>query len=293
MARPLTPAERARQAADKKTAGTPAPPSGLKTIQDALAQYGLQDLAKWWWDRKKAGWSDAQLWIAIRDTPQFKREFPEVEARRKAGLSAMSPGEIVAYRRAVQQIGSSVGLSASVLTKSVMQKLLIADKSPAEVERRLTKGFAEIVNNAPEIRDTFQRWFGAQGDSAIAAIALDPSLGMAEVERMAAAAQIGGFGTRFGFDFTKDRGLELAQAGVTGDEAQQGLAELSEMGDLFTETISEQEDLAAEAEGAELVFGLGSGQEVRRRAQERQAATAGGGGAAAGRGGIIGLGAAE
>lgn len=272
---------------------TPKPPSGRQTIFNALSQFGLENLAGWWWSRKKAGWTDEQLWIEVRKTITFKREFPEIHLRAQAGLSPISPAQIVQYRATVQQIGASMGLGPNVLSKTVMQKLLIDDKSPAEVERRLTKGYAEIVNNAPEIRDTFSRWFGAQGDAAIAAIALDPKIGAQEVERMASAAQIGGFGTRFGFDFDKDRALELAQAGVTGEQAQEGLAQLSEMDDLFTESVSESEDLEAEEEGAGMVFGLSSGESVRRRGQQRQAATAGGGGAVSGRQGIIGLGAAD
>lgn len=279
----------------KRRRGTTAQQGALAQLKDTLAYLGIGNLSQWAWKQIVAGKSQAEILLALQQTRTFREAFPEIEARRKAGLSPMNAGQVIQYRQQVRDILNTFGVSTRVIgNRKLYQQLLIADKSPAEIERRMTRGWAEVMQSAPEVYDTFQRWFGRVGaDEALATIVLDPKIGAAEVERMAAAAQIGGLGSRFGFDFGQSRARELARSGVLGGEnIAQGLGELEKMNPLFDETISETSDLAAEDEGADVVFGLSGGSEVRRRGEQRQADTAGGGGAI-GKEGVMGLGAAE
>lgn len=262
----------------------------LRAILDRL---GLGSMVGWARGQITRGKSQAEILLALQNTPQFKREFPEIEARRKARLSPLNAGQIVQYRQQVRDILNTMGVSPHVVQdKKLYQQLLISDKSPAEIERRMTRGYAEIAQSAPEVIDTFKRWFG-DPTQYLATMVLDPKIGALEIEQRASAAVLGGMGERFGFAFDKARAMELARAGVRPDQIRQGLGQLEELSPTFDETITEGEDLSAEDEGADVVFGLAGGEALRRRGETRQAATAGGGGAAIGQRGVIGLGAAD
>src|SRR5436190_18401227 len=97
-------------------AAAPAP-SGSKKQQDAyadlvniLGDYGLASLAPWAWNEIIQGASETQVLLDMRQTPEFKAAFPEIAMREKAGLPAISPGEIVSYRNSAIQLMRAAGL---------------------------------------------------------------------------------------------------------------------------------------------------------------------------------------
>lgn len=284
--------------------GTQPPPRNPDTSQydDAYAyigqvldQYGLGSLGQWAWDQLVAGHSIDRIMLDLRQRDEYKQRFPGMEARRQQGLPAMTETEYLAYETGARQLFRSMGLPSGFFDEPQdFANLLGGNVSLAELSDRVTQGYAQVVNAPAEVRQTFTDWFGAQGDSALAAFYLDPDKALPKLEQMTNAALIGGTGRRFGFNLNSDLGLSLAGQGVTGQEAQQGFQQLSTIRPLFNETVSEHNDLTAENQGVDLVFGTSGfgAEEVRRRQKERQAAFGGGGGAYTSQQGVTGLGTA-
>lgn len=239
--------------------------------------------------------TEAQIDQTIRQTETFKTRYWAIEERRKQGLPAISPTDVLNYERTARSLMRAAGFPPGFYDSSEdFVDLLVKDVSAAELDRRIQRAYVRVAQAPPEVRNQFRQFYGADGESALAAYALDPDRAEPVLMQQVAAAEVGGYAQGFGFGIGRQTAESLAAYGVEGDEARRGFGALADIRPLFTETISEQEDLSAEVEGIESVFGTpGTGaQDVERRRRERAASTGGGGGAAQTRTGY-GLGRAE
>lgn len=277
--------------------GTAEQRDALAYVRRILTDYGLPDsLATWAWQKIVSGAPAEQVALDLRDTPEFQQRFPAIPAREAAGLPPLSPAEYVAYEQAAGQLFRAAGLPPGFYDDpSDFTDLLAKDVSVAELNDRIsTEGFQKVVGAPPEVRDAFQEFFGVQGDSALAAFFLDPDRAAPVLRRMATEADIAGRAALAGgLNVTADRARELAEIGVTGLQAQQAAANVAEQSALFSESVSEGDDLTAEREGLNAAFGLSEAASLRRRQQQRTAAFSGGGGAAASGEGVRGLGSGD
>jgi hypothetical protein len=127
------------------TTGGTASPTGTKDQKDAyadlvniLGDYGLASLAPWAWNEILQGASETQVLLDMRDTPEFKTAFPEIELRKQAGLPAISPGEIVNYRNLATQYMRAAGLPAGFWdSNSDFTNLIASDVSLNELQQRI------------------------------------------------------------------------------------------------------------------------------------------------------------
>lgn len=259
-------------------AGTsPADQSARGILNTALATYGLSSLGDTVWEWYKQGRSIEQIMLDIRGTAQYKARFPAMDALRQRG-QAISEGTYIEFERTASQLWHAAGLPIEQIKQGdLVTKWLLGNVSVNEISHRIQDLYVRVAQVDPSVRQWYSNAFGPQGDAAIAASFADPTSAVPVLERRAAAAEFGGAGSRFGFNIGVDTGFQAAGVGVTAGQAQQGFAQLADQGALFTEAISERDDLTAEREGVGAVFGLDatSGTRVRRRTEERQAAFAG------------------
>lgn len=271
----------------------------LKFLSDLLAQYNLEGLAGWAWSEIQNNRPQSQILLDMRDTNDFKQRFGTVmDARKKAGLPAMSPGEIVSYENQWNQLAKASGLPDGFGARDTAQKLMAANVSMAEAQSRVQNGYTQMIQAPVEVRAAFDAFFGPKSDSALAAFFTDPELSLPDLERQVAEAQIGGEATMAGFG-NVDEALarRLAAAGVSEAQARQGFGQLAGERPLFEQTVGEQLSgggVTAE-QGVSGEFGL-SGTDaaaVRRAAEQRKADFSGYGSAAADQSGVIGTGSAR
>lgn len=287
--------------------GGGAPPAGPPPLtaaqQDAFArlnqilnQYGLGSLADWLRQKIVAGASDSQILLELYDQPAFRQRFPAIEARRAAGLTPLNPTEILAYEQQVSQLVHLSGLPASFASSTYAQDLLAHDVSVAELSARIEQGFLKVSEAPQEVRDAFSRYFGVNGDNAIAALFLDPDKSLPELEKMAMSSYVGGIGSRFGVNLGLSKAREIADTGLSEAAIWQGYRQLDSLSPLFTETLGERTDLTKESTGVDAVFGTQPGAEGtldQRRRSRVNAFGGGGGGAYATSKGVTGLGVAD
>lgn len=295
----------AATAAATPAASTPTPvnpatveqQSGRGQIATILAQLGFapaaaKRLGDWAWAQIQNGMSFQETLVQLYQQPDFRAEFPELEARRNAGLVPISPAEIVEYRRGAAQLMRSAGLAPGFFdSKKDFTNLIVNDVSLTELDKRIAQGFRRVNEAGPEIRAAFGDIYGAQGDAALAMYFLDPEKSMPLLEQAADVGYFVGTGRRFGYNLGVSNATKMSALDVTDEQARSGFDSLHQLdvgGGVFQETIDENQDLTVEDQGVEAVFGTGGtgAQDIKKRQDTRSAAFQGGGGAGLSQGGL-------
>jgi hypothetical protein len=267
-----------------------------------LKQYGLDQLIPIvdTWIRGGMTWDEAQLALYDRSTDAgkiFDQRFPGIRMRQEKGLAPISPAEYVDYEKNAYEYMHAAGLPSGFYdNKDDFTNLIANDVSLNELNTRVTQGFAQVATAPPEVRDAFQHFFGAQGDSALASFFLDPDKALPALEKQVNIAQIGGAGLQQGLNFNLDRATQITDTGISDTQARQAFANIHNMDPLFTNTASESGSLTGEQQGVDAALNLDQGQakkQIQDRLDQRNAEFNGGGGAAGGGSGFFGLGTAR
>lgn len=276
--------------------------SATAVLQSQLAAWGFdptqtQQLADWAWQQIQQGASSAEVTDGLYQHPIFKAAFPEFVARQQQGLP-VSVQDIMDYRQGFSDLVNYYGLGQVYNTadvKDLTAQLITNNVSISEASDRITKGFNEIQNAAPEAQQIFGEWYGPSSQAALAAYFLAPDHALPNLERQVQAAEIGGAGARFGFGVGQGLADTLARSGVSQSQALQGFQQVDYLRPLFDETVSETQDFTPLEEGVGAVFGTEAGAQgkLQRRLDTRKADLAGSGGAFVTDKGVVGLGSAS
>lgn len=260
-------------------------------IMSVLSEYGLESLADFVWQQILAGKSEIEVLQDLRNTPEFKTRFPAIEARTKAGMPPLSPGEYVAYERQARQIMRAAGLPESFYdTNDDFTRYLTRDVSLSELNDRIQLGRKAMFEQPREVIDTLMRDYGAT-EGELTALFLDPDRALPLVEKQWRAAQIGGAGARTGFGSTRAENERLADLGISAEQAQQGFGLLGESRELF-QSLDGGEDVIDREEqlGAAFEDNPNARRRIEQRRRRRIGAFEAGGSFATSQTGVSGLG---
>lgn len=262
--------------------------SARDIIEETLNRYGLSSLRNFVTDMVfKQNVVDPNILVGrIREQPEYQQRFAGNAARRQAGLNALSEGEYIALENQYRNLFRNSGLPAGFYTDKETTDMLISnDVSIAEVAERVNQGYEAIANADPEVISEMRRLYGV-GDGDLAAYFLDPDKATPLLLRQARTAQIAGEARQAGVEITGTIGEELARAGVTQEQAQEGFGMIAQSGEMFGVTAEERqagEQALTVGEQVGAVFGTNAAaqQRLRQRARRRQAQFEAGGGFAA------------
>jgi hypothetical protein len=254
--------------------------NALTDLKSVLNTYGLGDMADWAWGEIVAGKSEQQVLLDLMKTPQFKARFPAIDARAKAGLPPISPGDYVNYENQATQMMRAAGLPSGFWDSPAdFTHLLSSDVSISELSQRLNLASQAAYQVPADVRASLARDYGV-GPGQLAAFFLDDKTALPLIQRDFTAAQIGGAAYRTGYGSTKTEDERLTDLGVNPGQAQQGFNQLTLQRQLFsslpgenTTGISRDDQL-----GATFAGDAAAQQKVVRRAQERVAVFSQGGG---------------
>lgn len=247
-----------------------------------LEDYGLGDLKEWAWEQIKTGASDERILQNLRDTESYKERFAGMAARTAQGKVAISESEYLDYERQAAQMMKRYGLPPGFYDDPADYAALIgSDISLDELNSRIVEGYTRVTNAPIEVRQAFAEMYGMDGDAALTAAFIDPDRAEQALLKQARSAEAKGWGGLFGIDFSNPEAETLGGIEMSTDQLRQGLADLSTLNPLFTESVSEDEDMRAGEQGIEAVFNTGGtgANELDERRRERLAAVSGGGGA--------------
>ena len=278
--------------------GTQAQQDAMSVIQTMLDSYGLGSLASWAWTELTSGKSVDQITFDLRQTPTYQQSiFGQTnKARQAGGLPVMTEAEILAYKTQASQMYSEAGLPKNFYsTDAQLAAFMGQDISMSELTKRVQDGYEQAAQAPPEIRQALTDLYGVdQGH--LAAFFLDPTAALPLIQQRFRAAQISGVAAITGYgELTQTPAEQLAQMGVTQQQAQSGFTQLGGEQQLFGALPGTQEaEIGQQVQlGAEFMGNAADQLTIEQRAAQRKAAFQGGGQYAQTTKGIAGVGVAQ
>lgn len=255
-------------------------------INALFKNYGLETLAGKIYDYVKNGYSADTISILLQDTQEYKSRFAGNEARKKAGLPVLSPGEYLATESSFRQIMQQAGLPAGFYDQpSDFNTWIGKNVSPSEIQTRVDLASQATVLANPD----YKRALNMMGisDGEMTAYFLNPDRALPYLQKSAATAAIGGQALAQGLTFDQAYSEQLALQGISQEEAQQGysmvaqeLETMQNLGKIYGESWNQRSSEEALFEG--------SGEALKKKGRllsaERGAFAGGTGGARAGLG---------
>jgi hypothetical protein len=249
----------AAEAEKKSRAGQ----SAFDILLAEFNRYGLGSLVEPLRSLIISGPSEAELTLALRQTPAYQNRFAANAARINKGLRALSEAEYIGLEDGYQNIMRNYGLPASYYAKDAtgkqagFEKFIGGDVSPAELEERVVTAQKRVLDAAPEVATALKQFYPGIKNGDILAYTLDPEKGLADIKKKVTAAEIGGAALGAQLGTNVGRAEELARYGVTADTARQGFGAIGgglERGRQLADIYQEPDYTQAVAE--EEVFNL-------------------------------------
>jgi hypothetical protein len=256
--------------------------SAYDLLLSEFKQYGLDALVTPLKSLIEEGVSPSEFTIRLRETDAYKKRFAANAQRVAKGLRALSEAEYIGTEDQYQDVMRRYGMPESYYTKGELgvqtgfEKFLAGDVSAVELEDRIQTAQNRVVNSNPEVAKALKEFYPGISNGDILAYVLDPANAIEQIKRKVTAAEIGGAAIQSGLQTGMTRAEELAAAGITKQQAQQGFQTVAEVaprgGQLaeiygqspYTQTTAEQE-----------VFGLaGSTEAAKQRKKLTQLETA-------------------
>jgi hypothetical protein len=211
--------------------------------------------------------------IQLRDSEAFKKRFPANDALKAQGKPQYSVSQYLRLESDYKQALQSAGMPAGFYDQPQdFQGFIANDVSVEEVGARAQLGYQAVRQSDPQVVAEFKRLYGVS-EGELAAYFIDPermrpTFDRYEAERQARAAQIAAAGTQqAGMTVSQQQAEQLARAGVSGEQAQQGFQALGDQQGLFQAGMTGEEAVTQEqAIGAT----FGTNAEARRAINERR-----------------------
>lgn len=203
-------------------------------LKSLFSDYGLGTLAGKIYEYVKNGYGADTISILLQDTTEYKQRFAANEARRKAGISVLSPAEYLSiensYRQIMRQSGLPVGFYDS---NSDFTNFIAGDMSPTELQARVELATQATALANPAYKAALKQM--GLGDGELAAYFLDQKKALPFIQKAAATAAVGAEALQRGFAFDQQYAENLATQGISREQAAAGYAKIGdEFSDLKT-----------------------------------------------------------
>ena len=182
-----------------------------------------------------SGADEASLTLALRQTKAYQNRFAANQTRINSGLRALSEAEYVTLEDQYQNVMRNYGLPATYYTKDAtgkqagFEKFIAGDVSASELEDRISIAQKRVIDAAPQVKEALKQFYPDIKDGDILAYTLDPTQGLANIQKKVLAAEIGGAAMtptdasgKPILTTSAARAEELARYGVTAETARAG-----------------------------------------------------------------------
>jgi len=225
-------------------------------VRAKFAEFGLESLfakLEQIWQEGFTQDDTAVILQRLSTSDEYKQRFSANEARKRAGLSELSPGEYVQLENQYRDLTKTAGLGRFFGPEDYT-KWIENDVSPMEAQQRVVTAKKAVDNIDPAYRRSMQQMYGIDSDG-LAAYFLNPEKTTGILEQQHNAAVIKGTASNFNVDVGSGTAELLSARGVGQQEAQQGFnrvadqaASAERLGNLYNDTLS-KDDLTAEQFG--------------------------------------------
>lgn len=194
--------------------------NAYEQVLGLFKQYDLETLAPQILKMVQQGYDQTTISVMLQDTPEYKRRFAGNEARKKAGLSVLSPAEYISLERSYRQVLQSYGLPKGFYdSPSDFTQWIGTDVSPSEINDRAQIASDAVNSSDPAYIEALQQMGLGHGD--MVASVLDQKRALPVLKKIVGAAQIGAEGIRQGLNVDTSRAMQWASQGVTQQQAAQ------------------------------------------------------------------------
>ena len=182
-----------------------------------------------------SGADEASLTLALRQTKAYQNRFAANQTRINNGLRALSEAEYVTLEDQYQNVMRNYGLPATYYTKDAtgkqagFEKFIAGDVSASELEDRISIAQKRVIDAAPQVKEALKQFYPDIKDGDILAYTLDPTQGLANIQKKVLAAEIGGAAMiptdasgKPILTTSAARAEQLARYGVTAETARAG-----------------------------------------------------------------------
>lgn len=200
--------------------------NAFEALNDLFTSYGLSTLAPKIFDFIQKGYSADTIGILLQDTSEYKARFAGNEQRKAAGLPVLSPADYLNTESNYRQIMRNAGLPIGFYDQpSDFVNFLGKDVSPTELKSRVDIASQATLTSNPEYRQALNQM--GISDASITAHFLDPDAALPLLQKEAATAQIGAESMKRGFMFDQAYAGNLANQGITAQQAAQGYGQIA------------------------------------------------------------------
>lgn len=254
-------------------------------INALFKTYGLETLAPKIFDYVKNGYSADTISVLLQDTAEYKTRFAGNEARKKAGLPVLDPGQYLALEAGYRQVMESAGLPIGFYDKpNDFTQWIARNTSPTEIESRVELATQATALATPAYRQALNQMGISNGE--MTAYFLDPKKALPFLQKSAATAAIGGEALTQGLTFDQSYSEQLALRGVTTAEAQQGYQQVASELPTMQQLGSIYGDQWGQRESEETAFGTNAASAAKRAGLIAKERGAFGSATGAGKGGL-------
>lgn len=186
-------------------------------LDQQLQAEGLPGMGSWGEQQIIAGYSPTMVAINLTQTPQYQDAYGKViKARVDAGLTPMTPAQILEYRTNAESYAQQYGLPKEALTKDTLDNLMIGDVSSTELQARIQNSFVRLTQADSATQAAYTQLYGmGVTPGEVASMALSPQNSLPLIEQRLATAEIGGQALNNGLNLSKGFLENLAAAGET------------------------------------------------------------------------------
>lgn len=246
-------------------------------LLEMFTSMGLGSLAPKILEMVQQGLGEQAISYELQNTTEYKERFKANEARRKAGLSVLSPKEYLETERSYRQIMQSAGMPIGFWDSNEdFIDLLSRDVSPSEVKERVDMAARKAANLDDATKKALMQFHGI-GETQLAAFYLDADRALPTLEKISRSVDLGAAAYRNQLEVTRERAEQLSMSnqaanadvlfGQVAENAREGQRLASIHGDSYSQ--GEAED--------EAFFGLESAKRKRRKLAEKEQASFSGG----------------
>lgn len=220
-------------------------------IKGYLSEFGLSDLEGMVSELMARGIEEeSAVLYELRNTTSFQKRFAANEARRAAGLPALTPRSYIDLENTYREVLRRGGMLEYFNRQDVFESLIGGDVSPAELYDRMTNAY-QVVRDADAGTKAQMRQLYNIEEKDLAAYFLDPKTSVSMLKRRAEAAKIASIGKeQGGMQLTAQTAEDIAARGYTTAQAGTAFTTLTQQAGLYEalpgeEGLTEQERLGA------------------------------------------------
>ena len=198
------------------------------SLRSLFNGFGLGSLAGKIYEYAKQGYGADVISLLLQDTKEYKTRFAGNEARTKAGLPVLSPGEYLGLEQSYRQVMQDAGLPKGFYDNPAdFQNWIAGDVSPTEVKGRVDLAVANTMQANPASKQALQQLYGI--DSAhITAYFLDQKKALPILQKQTQAAQFGGEALKRGLTLDQGDLEDFVTAGLSLGQVSSGFQAVAE-----------------------------------------------------------------